>query len=98
MNGKEYRKKYYLEHREYFLAYRKKNYDENKDYINRKMKCEYCGRVVIARMYKQHCNTIIHNKGFPTKSAAPPKEKFPREKKKKKINEKNFHNGWVSFV
>ena len=87
---KEYKKKYYLDNREYFLQYRKKHYEENKEYINRKITCEFCGRTVIFRMYKKHCLTNIHLRGTNTNVIHKPQEPPTIELKIK-------NDGWVKF-
>lgn len=58
---REYYKEYYSINKEKMKQQIRSNYERKKDIINRKIKCNKCGRVVMARMYKSHLLTNIHN-------------------------------------
>ena len=60
---KSYYKSYYEENKEHIKNLVKKRYAVKKNEINKKMECDFCGRTIIARMYKKHCETNIHKKG-----------------------------------
>lgn len=92
----EYYKEYYKINKEKMKQQIKDNYKLNKDIINRKIKCSKCGRVVIARMYKKHLSTIIHN------NTDYKEEDIIEQIKPEKINNTinnsiNSKNGYVIF-
>lgn len=91
-----YQKKYYNKNKEYICSLRRQKYKEEKDNINKKIKCDVCGRVVIARMYKKHLTTNIHNRISlqPPKPVPQPinKDQCTNITKRAEVN-----NGWISF-
>tara|TARA_R110002012_G_scaffold226028_1_gene398059 strand:+ start:16 stop:309 length:294 start_codon:yes stop_codon:yes gene_type:complete len=90
-----YQKKYYNKNREHICSLRRQKYKEEKDDINKKIKCDVCGRVVIARMYKKHLTTNIHNKiSLQPKPVPQPinKDQCTNITKKAEVN-----NGWIFF-
>tara|TARA_R110001583_G_scaffold10901_2_gene50435 strand:+ start:124 stop:417 length:294 start_codon:yes stop_codon:yes gene_type:complete len=90
-----YQKKYYNKNREHICSLRRQKYKEEKDDINKKIKCDVCGRVVIARMYKKHLTTNIHNRiSLQPKPVPQPinKDQCTNITKRAEVN-----NGWISF-
>ena len=72
INDEAYRKEYYEKNKDRIKQQVKSRYLTKKDEINKKVKCEKCGRMIIARMIKKHLNTQICN-GI--KKEKPQKEK-----------------------
>lgn len=93
------RKKYYELHKKELQQKQRERYANNKEEYNKKIICEKCNRVVIARMYKQHTTTYIHHRNG---ILLTPITKNPREKKPKPptLMEERMSakkNGWVIF-
>ena len=61
MGDDNYHKLYYQKNKTHIKQLVKERYQKKKDEINKKIRCEVCNRVIIARMYKKHCLTNIHN-------------------------------------
>jgi hypothetical protein len=75
INEVSYRKDYYEKHKDRIKQQVKSRYLTKKDEINKKIKCEKCGRLIIERMLKKHLNTNICNGIKKEKKEKPKKEK-----------------------
>jgi len=91
-----YHKLYYQKNKTHIKQLVKERYEKKKDDINKKIKCDVCNRVVIARMYKKHCSTNIHNKG--PKETTKKIQNEPQNLQKDFVNyNSNICNGWIDF-
>jgi ABC-type ATPase with predicted acetyltransferase domain len=85
---------YYEDNKEHIKELMRNRYANNKDKINKKMVCEFCGRTVIARMYKKHCETNIHKKGR-IKQTVPLLPRLQSTPSKATTSPRN--HGWITF-
>ena len=87
INDEAYRKEYYEKNKDRIKQQVRDRYLTKKDEINKKVKCEKCGRMVIARMIKKHLNTQICNSITTDKiKKEKPKKEKPQKEKHVKLN------------
>lgn len=80
---------YYQNNKEHIKQLVRDRYANKKEQINKKITCDFCGRTVIARMYKKHTETNIHKKGKKQIKIINPIIELKTKKK--------LHNGIITF-